>query len=111
MNDSLGNRKHKRSKDSLPIIVDGKDGSSLNIGVGGALVILVDSVPVLEDVAVTIIIAKRRIKINGTCLRCEPFEENYKAAIFFDESSFSRSDLELLKAYLQEDSPNLGFLT
>lgn len=112
MNDSLGNRKHKRLKHSLPIVIDGKKAVSTNIGLGGALVIVSNNLPEMEPLAITITIAQRKIKISGTCLRCRPINnEDFEAAIFFDESSFKRDDLELLKVYLREDSKNLGFLT
>ena len=111
MSDSLGNRKHKRSKNQLPIIIDGKEGSTLNIGLGGALVLVDHPLPVLEDIVVVIKISERTVKVSGTCLRCEDQGKNYKAAIFFDDSSFQLKEKELLKAYLDEERPNLGFLT
>lgn len=102
MNDNLGNRKYPRVTHEFPIMIDGRKGTTINIGIGGALVITDRDVPILEEVAIHIVLSECIIRISGTCLRSEKYEHNYHLAIMFDESSFSRDDIECLRKHIEQ---------
>jgi hypothetical protein len=99
MDDSLGNRKHKRNKDQLDITVDGKKGCTVNIGLGGALALVECDIPLMEEVVIDITLPTKIVRVSGTCLRSSLRGSSYQVALFFDETSFSRDDKEELQKY------------
>ena len=100
IDDTLGNRKHPRCKDQLPVTVDGKRGCTINIGIGGMLALIESQVSTMEPIVITIGLPENIVKVDATCLRCEVKGDKYKVAIFFDETTFTRDDIEELRKYL-----------
>ena len=105
MNDNLGNRKYPRVKSDFPIVIDGRKGEVINIGLGGVLAIIKEDVPLMEEIAIDITLPNGLIKVSGACIRKEEYENNIHIAICFDESSFSRDAVEELRKYINRRLP------
>jgi hypothetical protein len=112
MKQNLGQRKYPRCTDSIAIVIDDKEGCSLNIGLGGALVKIEKCVPIMEDLAMKLKLPNgKKIVVNGTCLRCieNSSENDYNVAVFFDETSFTRDGIEELRKFITDSSNSPPF--
>lgn len=97
----LEKRSQRRQVLDVDLKINGVEGKSRNLSMGGMCAIIRKQIPILQDLRITLYLPNNNLNIVGTALRCTPVTSDfYEAGIYFQTSKMLKENRKHLAEFL-----------